>query len=87
MLSQRQTSLQQTSHCLPRQQVLIVSLLDRDDHAAFDRAFVERYGPVTRLDGPPPRRWLHLLRRIIRYRQPAWRILFFDAGGRPRDGE
>ena len=77
--------IEEAMKLVPPQRILIVSLLDRDGSAAFDRAFVERFGPATRLEQPPDAPWLRILKRVSRYRNAAWRIVFFGDDGKPRD--
>jgi TM2 domain-containing membrane protein YozV len=77
--------IEEAMKLVPRQRVVIVSLLDRDGSAEFDRAFVERFGTPSRLEAPPTPPWLQLLKRLSRFKNTPWRIVFFDEIGRPRD--
>jgi TM2 domain-containing membrane protein YozV len=77
--------IEEAMKLVPRQRIVIVSLLDRDASVEFDRAFTERFGTATRLEAPPVPPWLALLKRMSRYRPPPWRIVFFDEAGRACD--
>jgi TM2 domain-containing membrane protein YozV len=77
--------IEETMKLVPRERILIVSLLDDAASAQFDRALVERYGPATRLEAPPSPTWLQVLKRLSRQRSIPWRIVFFGDDGRPRD--
>lgn len=77
--------IEEVMKLVPRQRIMIVSLLGVAGSGEFNRGFAERFGEPSRLEAPPVPRWLQLLKRLSRYRNPPWRIVFFDADGQPRD--